>query len=79
MDTEQTINDIEWLERTFALPDTRPLCPSDLLAANRRHDETLARSPWFRLWQDFGVCCRSNNEGRLDNGTTSSANCPSAR
>ena len=58
MDVEQTIAEIECLERIFAVPDTRPLGPSDLSAANRRHDETLANSPWFRLWQRYGVCCR---------------------
>ncbi len=58
MDTEQTIAEIERLERIFAVPDTRPMTLSDLAAANRRHDETLAHSPWFRLWQHFGVCCR---------------------
>jgi hypothetical protein len=58
MDAEQTIAEIERLERIFAAPDTRPLLPSDLAAANRRHDETLAHSPWFRLWQRYGVCCR---------------------
>jgi hypothetical protein len=58
MDAEQTISEIEWLDRIFAVPDTRPLTPSDLSAANRRHDENLAHSPWFRLWQHFGVCCR---------------------
>ena len=47
-DAEQTIADIEWLERIFAVPDTRPLSSSDLAAANRRHDEALAQSPWFR-------------------------------
>ena len=31
--------------RIFALPDTRPLSPSDLAAANRRHDEMPAHSP----------------------------------
>jgi len=41
MDTEQIIADIEWLERTFAVPDPRPLSPSDLSDANRRHDEIL--------------------------------------
>jgi hypothetical protein len=60
MDAEQTIAEIETLERIFAVPDSRPLGPSDLLAANRRHDEMLANSPWFRLWQRYGVCCRSN-------------------
>jgi hypothetical protein len=61
MDTEQTIAEIEWLERTLAVPDTRPLSPSDLSAANRRHDEMLAHSPWFRLWQRYSVCCRSES------------------
>jgi hypothetical protein len=51
MDPERTIDEIEWLERIFAVPDTRPLSPSDLSAANRRHDETHAHSPWIRLWQ----------------------------
>src|SRR2546430_9907144 len=58
MDTEQTIAEIEWLERTFAVPDTRPLRPSDLSTANRRHDEANAHSPRFRLWQRYGVYCR---------------------
>ena len=39
MDAEQRIAEIEWLERIFAVPDARPLSPSDLAAANRRHDE----------------------------------------
>jgi hypothetical protein len=59
MDAEQTIADIERLERIFAARDTRPLNPSDLEAANRRRDEMLAHSPWFRLWQQYGICCRS--------------------
>lgn len=58
MDAEQTITEIERLERLFAMPDTRPLSASDLAAANRRHDGKLANSPWFRLWQRYGVCCR---------------------
>jgi hypothetical protein len=58
MDAEQTIAEIEWLERVFAAPDTRPPSASDVAAANRRHDERLANSPWFRLWQRYGVCCR---------------------
>jgi hypothetical protein len=61
MDAEHTIAEIEWLERTFAALDTRPLRPSDLAAANRRHDEMNAHSPWFRLWQRYGVCCRSES------------------
>lgn len=56
MDTERRIAEIEWLEHIFAVPDTRPLSQSDLAAANRRHDDKLARSPWFRLWQRYGVC-----------------------
>jgi hypothetical protein len=58
MDVEHTITEIEWLERIFAVPDTRPLSASDLSAANQKHDERHAQSPWFRLWQDFGICCR---------------------
>ena len=58
MDIEHTIAGIEQLERMFALRDTRPLNPTDISAANRTHDEKLANSPWFRLWRDYGVCCR---------------------
>jgi hypothetical protein len=61
MDTEQTIAEIERLERIFAVPDTRPLNPSDLSAANRRHDEMNAHSPWFRLWHRYGICCRAES------------------
>jgi hypothetical protein len=39
MDAEQTIAEIERLERIFAVPDTRPLSASDLSAVNRRHDD----------------------------------------
>ena len=56
MEPEQTIAEIEWLERIFVVPDTRRLSASDLAAANRRHDEMLSHSPWFRLWQRYGVC-----------------------
>jgi len=59
MDTEQTIAEIEWLARLLTVPDTRPLSPSDLAAANRRHDELRSHSPWFRLWQRYGICCRT--------------------
>ena len=62
MDVERKIADIEILERTFALPDRRPLPDSDLEAANRKHDQALASSPWFRLWQSYGVCCRPAEE-----------------
>ena len=61
MDAEQTIAEIEWLERIFAVQDSRPLSPSDLAAANQRHDEMLAHSPWFRIWQRYGVCCRAES------------------
>ena len=61
MDPEQTIAEIERLERIFAVPDTRPLGASDLAAANRRHDQMLAHSPWFRLWQRYGICCRAES------------------
>lgn len=58
MDVEQAISEIERLERWYALRDTRPLRASDVEAANRQHDAVNAHSPWFKLWQDFGVCCR---------------------
>jgi len=58
MDVERVIAEIERLENIFSAPDTRPLTASDISAANRRHDETLAHSPWFRLWQQYGLCCR---------------------
>ncbi len=61
MDAEQTIAEIEWLQEMFEAPDIRPLSASDISAANRRHDEMLAQSPWFRIWQHFGVCCRAES------------------
>ena len=61
MATDRIIADIERLERMYALPDKRPMSPSDLAAANRRHDEKLANSPWFKLWQSYGICCRSDS------------------
>jgi hypothetical protein len=64
MDAEQTNAEIEWLESIFAIRDARPLSPSDLSALNRRHDEKQANSPWFRLWQRYGVCCRTDPTGR---------------
>ena len=51
MDVERIIDDIEQLQEMFEAPDIRPLSASDISAANRRHDEMLAHSPWFRLWQ----------------------------
>src|ERR1700724_1009762 len=65
MDAEQTIAEIACIERIFAEPDTRRLSSSDLPAANRRHDEMQANSPWFQLWQPYGVCCRSEADARL--------------
>ena len=57
MDVERTIGDIEELERIFDMADIRPLTASDVSAANQRHDAKLANSPWFKLWQSYGVCC----------------------
>ena len=59
MEAEKTIAEIECLERIFAVPDIRPLSASDISAANRRHDDMLAHSPWFWLWQRYGICRRS--------------------
>jgi hypothetical protein len=59
MDAERIIDEIEQLQEMFEAPDIRPLSASDISAANRKHDEALAQSPWFRLWQQFGVCCRT--------------------
>jgi hypothetical protein len=59
MDVERIIGDIEQLQEMFEAPDIRPLNANDISAANRRHDQMLAQSPWFRLWQHFGICCRS--------------------
>lgn len=58
IDVERIIDEIQQLEEIFEAPDIRPLTPSDISAANRRHDEALANSPWFLLWQHGGVCCR---------------------
>jgi hypothetical protein len=55
MDPEQTIFEIELLERIAALPDTRPLSAGDREAANRRHDQMCASNPWFKVWQQFGL------------------------
>jgi hypothetical protein len=61
MDIERVIDEIEQLEEMFEAPDIRPFSASDISAANRMHDERLAHSPWFRLWQQYGVCCRSES------------------
>jgi hypothetical protein len=58
MGVERIIDEIEQLQEIFEAPDIRPLSPSDISAANRRHGEVLAHSPWFRIWQRYGVCCR---------------------
>ena len=49
MDVERIIAEIEQLEELFEAADIRPLSGSDISAANRRHDEMLAHSPWFRI------------------------------
>jgi hypothetical protein len=71
MDVERIIDDIEQLQEMFEAPDIRPLSASDISAANRRHDEMLAHSPWFRIWQRDGVCCRTESPvlrlGELEN------------
>lgn len=72
MDAEQIIADIEQLEEMFEAPDIRPLTASDISAANRTHDEKLASSPWFRLWQHFGVCCRTESPVLRPGGGTES-------
>ncbi|HEX4487375.1 MAG TPA: hypothetical protein VH088_13975 [Terriglobales bacterium] len=61
MDVERIINDIEQLQEMFEAPDIRPLNTRDISAANRRHDQLLAHSPWFKLWQSYGVCCRTES------------------
>ena len=61
MDIERTIDDIEQLEEMFEAADIRPLSASDISALNRKHDDMLAHSPWFRLWQRYGVCCRAGS------------------
>jgi hypothetical protein len=61
MDVERIIDEIEQIEEMFEAPDTRPFSATDISAANRRHDEALAYSPWFRLWQSYGVCCRAES------------------
>jgi len=61
MDVEKTIAEIEWLERIFALPDTRRPQLADREAANRKHDEMYAANPWFRLWKRYGACTRTES------------------
>jgi len=45
MNLERTIAEIEWLERLFSLPDTRPLQLTDLYTVNQRRDEMYASNP----------------------------------
>src|SRR5260370_19753665 len=54
-EAQQTIAEIESLERIFAAPDTRPLGPSDLAAANRRHHQMPAHTPRFPLCHQPGI------------------------
>jgi hypothetical protein len=61
MDVERIIDEIQQLQEMFEAPDIRPLKASDISAANRRHDEKLAHSPWFQLWQHYGVCSRTES------------------
>ena len=63
MDVERIVDENEQLQEMFEAPDIRPLSASGISAANRRHDEMLAHSPWFRFWQQFGVCCPGEAEG----------------
>jgi hypothetical protein len=63
MDIERIIDEIEQIEEMFEAPDTRPFSATDISAANRRHDQMLAQSPWFRRWQRYGLCCRNEAEG----------------
>ena len=58
MDVERIIAEIVQLQERFEAPDIRPLSARDISAANRRHDQMLAHSPWFRLWQNYSVCFR---------------------
>jgi hypothetical protein len=55
------IDEIEQLQEMYEAPDIRPLSASDICAANRRHDEMLAHSPCFSLWQRYGLCCRDES------------------
>ncbi len=55
MDVEKTISEIEWLEQLYSLPDRRAMTPAERTAVNRKHDETYAQNPWFRLWKRYGV------------------------
>ncbi len=53
MDAEKVIAEIETLERIFAMPDSRPLQPTDIAALNQQHDAKLSSNPWFQLWYTY--------------------------
>src|ERR1035438_711688 len=59
MDAEQSIAEIEWLERILTVPDTRPLSAGDLSAANRRHDDMHQNRAPLEL---FELCGLYSNE-----------------
>jgi hypothetical protein len=65
MDVERILDEIEQLQEMLEAPDVRPFRESDISAANRRHDDAVAHSPWFRLWQRYGVRYRGKAEGGL--------------
>ena len=62
MDVERIIDDIEQLQEMFEAPDIRPLTARDISVANRRHNQMLAHSPWFRLWRRYGVAAESSRQ-----------------
>jgi len=53
MDVERIFDEIQQIEEMFEAPDTRPFTETDISTANRRHDETLAHSPWFSTVATF--------------------------
>ena len=61
MDVGRIIDETAQLQDMFEAADIRPPSTSDISAANRKHDEVLAHSPSFRLWQRYGVCCRDES------------------
>jgi hypothetical protein len=48
----------------FEAPDIRPLSVSNLSAANRRHDEMLANSPWFGFGSSIVSVASHDGSGR---------------
>ncbi len=65
MDVERILDEIEQLQQMLEAPDIRPLRAIAISAANQRHDDAVAHSRWFRLWQRYGVCSRGEAEGGL--------------